>query len=370
VPPANKTVVILLFCEQQMQNNWFIRLIRSMSKILFLFFLDSILLISGGCRKQIEPTQKFQKFSFILPAKLLQTKDSISIHLNINHQEAQYTHINWSTNIGRIEGAGADIKYYAPDTQGLTKIVASISDGINISYSDTVRIQIYKQLIILKADDMAFDSVNIISSRWRLFVDYIKSKNIIASLGIIGNSLEKGNDSYYSYLKSLADSGRFELWNHGYTHILNGVDKNGMKYEEFLKTSIEYQKEHLLKTQSLALEKLNIILHTFGAPGNAIDTTTTKAVDAFGEIKVWFFGLSNSDKFVLDRSIEIEYPTGNPDFNKFQLYYNPLKTYIVLQIHPNNWDEKKFSEFEKSIDFLIQKGVTFINPYEYYQLTH
>ena len=341
-----------------------------MKKILFLLLFDSIILFTGGCTKQIDPTQTVQKVSFNLPEKLLQTEDSISIHLNIIDPEAHYTQIDWSTNIGRIEGTGPDVKYYAPDKQGLTKIVAEISDGNSIFYSDTAKIQVFKQLIMLKADDVVFDTVNIISSRWRLFIDYIESKNIKASLGIIGNSLEKGNDSYYSYLKFLSESGRFELWNHGYTHILNGVDKNGMKYEEFLKTPIEYQKEHLLKTQSLALEKLNIVLHTFGAPGNAIDTTTTKAIDAFGEIKVWYFGLSNSDKLVLNRSVEIEYPTGNPDFTKFQLYYNPSKSYIVLQIHPNNWDDKKFSEFKKAIDFLIQKGVTFINPYEYYQLTH
>lgn len=341
-----------------------------MKNLLILFLLKSVFLFTIACTKQFEPASPDQKFKLNFNNILLKTQDSVTLHLNFAPNTISGTRVSWSANIGRIQGTGNDVKYYAPNTQGLTVIVAKITDENNNTYSDTARIQVYTQLVLLKADDVVFDNVNTISPRWSFFIEYIKSKNIKASLGLIGNSLEKGNESYYSYLKSLANSGYFELWNHGYTHILNGIDSNGNSFEEFLHTSFDYQVEHLLKTQDLALQKLNITLHTFGAPGNAIDTTTLKALNKVGEIKVWYFGLEDSDKYVLKRSVEIEYPTGNPDFNKFQINYTPLKPYLVLQIHPNNWDDKKFFEFKKVIDFLIQRGVTFINPYDYYQLAH
>ena len=56
----------------------------------------------------------------------------------------------------------------------------------------------------------------------------------------------------------------------------NGVNEDGEIYHEFWNSPYEYQKEHLLKTQTLFKEKLNITSHTFGAPGNAIDSNTVK----------------------------------------------------------------------------------------------
>lgn len=46
----------------------------------------------------------------------------------------------------------------------------------------------------------------------------------------------------------------------------------------------------------------------------------------------------------------------------------PEDNYFILQLHPNNWDEKMFNDFTKMIDFLINEESTFIKPYEYYLL--
>ena len=119
---------------------------------------------------------------------------------------------------------------------------------------------------------------------------------------------------------------------------------------------------HLL----LSKEKLNITLKTFGAPGNAIDSTTILALQTFDEIKVWFFGLSGSANLVLGRSADMEYPTGKPNYNSFVQNYDPSKEYLVFQIHPNQWDEDQFDEFKKIISYLKDLQTTFILPYEYY----
>ena len=152
--------------------------------------------------------------------------------------------------------------------------------------------------------------------------------------------------------------------------MLNGIDVNGEKFHEFWKTSYADQKKHLLKTQDLAKEKLGITLHTFGAPGNAMDDNTLKVIEECDDIMVLFFGSDNFSKLDLKRFSSIEYPTHNPDFQKFQLNYDAEKPYQVFQGHPNSWDEQRFTEFTKIIDFLVQNEVTFINPYEYYRLVN
>ena len=91
-------------------------------------------------------------------------------------------------------------------------------------------------------------------------------------------------------------------------------------------------------------------------------------------INVWFFSnIKNSSKFILPRKGEIEHPTLVPNYNYFIDKYNEyrLEDYecISLQIHPGFWqDEENWKNFFKIMDFLFQKKVVFMNPYEYYQL--
>lgn len=225
----------------------------------------------------------------------------------------------------------------------------------------------FKQFIILKADDLNFDRNHIVTLQWQRFINYILEKNIKAALGLIGNSLEKGNAAYIDYIKNLDSTGNFEIWNHGFDHIVNQVNERGERYHEFRNTSFEYQKTQLLKTQELARQKLNMTLHAFGAPGNAYDQNTIAALAEIKELKVWFFGPQNSSLLALKRYSEIEYPTHNPDYQKFMQFYNPKREYLALQIHPNSWNDQRFEEFKKIIEQLIADGATFITPCQYYR---
>ncbi len=239
----------------------------------------------------------------------------------------------------------------------------------NLICRESVSTLIYKQFIILKADDLADDGANVISPRWRAFIDYIEERNIKASIGVIGYSLESQNDEYLSLIKDLGHNGNIEFWNHGYSHLLNGVNEDGEIYHEFWNTPYEYQKEHLLKTQNLAREMLNITFNAFGAPGNAIDSNTVKAIEEIDEIEVWLFGDSCSTKFVLERGeIGPEYPPWKPDYQQFLNDYDSERDYLVVQMHPNSWDSEQFDQFKQIIEFLIQEDVTFITPYGYYRL--
>ena len=43
-----------------------------------------------------------------------------------------------------------------------------------------------------------------------------------------------------------------------------------------------------------------------------------------------------------------------------------MRDCFVLQGHPNQWDDARFAEFVKLVEYLQAQGVTFTTPYEYY----
>lgn len=246
------------------------------------------------------------------------------------------------------------------------------------------------QRVMLKADDFAFvqrrydlltvakrfaklilkrpDNTRLQEKRWRKFVEFIERKRIKAGLGLIARHLENGNDEFVIYAKVLCNKDAFEIWNHGYDHLRVGYLDDGEVICEFKHTSHQYQLEHLLKAQQLASNKLGIIMHTFGAPENAIDDATREALGSIDELEVWYFGLANSDKFLINRVAEIERPLLHPNFNEFVTRYDEKLPLLALQVHPAAWSDVDFEEFERIIDFLLDRQVKFVNPYEYYKM--
>ncbi|MDA0712226.1 MAG: hypothetical protein O3B73_18665 [bacterium] len=224
------------------------------------------------------------------------------------------------------------------------------------------------QSIILKADDIRFDPDCILSVRWQKFIAYIADKNIKAGLGLIGNSLEGDRPAYFDRLRDLHNSPHFEIWHHGYDHVLKGTNAAGEIFHEFYNTPFAHQFGHLQKTQDLALEKVGITLRTFGAPGNGIDRTTTDALNSIEALKVWFYGDPDARQWILRRTINFEYPTHNPDFVSFQEQYRTDLSCLVLQMHPNSWDDARFDQFAYIIEFLLDQDTTFVLPYDHYLL--
>lgn len=224
-------------------------------------------------------------------------------------------------------------------------------------------------IVILKADDIKCEAEGALHARWQRFFDSVASRGLKASAGVVGNSLEGEKDEYFSQLKSLHRGGQIEFWNHGYTHQLDSESN----IHEFKNSGYEGQFDNLRKTQTLAKSKLGITFTTFGAPGNAIDDDTGRAIEAFPEIEIWFFGMPgrrNGEIFVLERGkTNIEYPCHNPDFESFQKDFNneEHRSYLVLQGHPLSWDDRRFNEFERILDYLVGLGVRFETPMGYYR---
>ena len=66
----------------------------------------------------------------------------------------------------------------------------------------------------------------------------------------------------------------------------------------------------------------------------------------------------------------MEIATGVPNFEQFVVQYNnnvdKYPDIIVLQGHPNGYDELKLEELKKIITFLKGKKCEFILPYDFY----
>jgi Uncharacterized protein conserved in bacteria (DUF2334) len=338
-----------------------------MKRMLFLYLIVPCVLMNQGCTISfLGPENDTAYNAFSSFDCCLRIGDSTKILMDLNSTDTNLVY-QWETTLGRIEGQGKEVTYVAPDGKGSSIIHVKVLSGQSVLSEKFFSIYIYKQLVILKADDLTFYSSDVLSPNWFRFIDYIKNQNIVAGIGIKGYSLADGNSSYDALVTSLQRGGYFEIWNHGYTHLLNGTNELGELYDEFQNTSYEYQQQHLMMTQNLAKAKLDLTLHTFGAPGNSIDDNTLRAIDQNNDIKVWLDGDDRSKKVVLkEEGCFIEYPIFSPSFQSFLTDYSSNKVYYVFQVHPNKWSDRGFDEFTKIITHLKEADVTFITPYEYY----
>lgn len=228
-----------------------------------------------------------------------------------------------------------------------------------------------KPMVVLKLDDLWFKNGQV-HPGWQQVVDFLNEQNITGTIGLIGESLEDADASYYQWIKKRHKEGH-EIWHHGYCHCKPAVD--GVEKREFRGTDYTYQLEQLSKAQQLAREKLGIKLRSFGAPYNSTDANTPFALGQITEIKVWMYKETSapSDKFIIKRisEVNIEYPVHVPDFEKFKAGYEAHKNepILIIQGHPRSWveDKKRFETFRQIVRFLQAEGVQFTTPYAYYQ---
>jgi len=97
-------------------------------------------------------------------------------------------------------------------------VVLSIASFRHVAHGDEAPDET-PQVIILKLDDVTnhgANGVSPVSPRWRRVTDFRKKRNLKASFGIIGVSLEEDNQAYFDWIKTLHESSLIEFWNHGY----------------------------------------------------------------------------------------------------------------------------------------------------------
>lgn len=224
---------------------------------------------------------------------------------------------------------------------------------------------------MIKIDDLVANHGKV-HPLWHKVVDYLKGRNLKCGIGIICNSLETDSPEYFQWIKEQHEGGLVEFWNHGFDH--KGWEEAGKKMFEFKGPSYEQQKQHLLRCNELARQKLGFKLSAFGAGFNATDENTVKALAEDPDTMIWLYGdpKHSAGKVVLERvfNVNIENPTFLPDVEKFKQGYakNPTKDYFVIQGHPTHWNDERWAQFTQIIDFLVQEHAVFTTPSEYVKL--
>lgn len=227
------------------------------------------------------------------------------------------------------------------------------------------------QIILLKLDDVIARRVGPkpVSDRWQKIHDHLKANNIKGSFGVITESLEKDNAMYFQWLKDVQAAGLIELWMHGYK--MRGASDQG----EFESGSAEEQRAILVKGERLAKEKLGFTLPAFGPHWSGTTEATDEAMEQVPEVTIWLYGPEKPKFYTrlsIPRVMALENPTFVPDAEKFMAFYEKhagQKEVLVLQGHPEAWDDKRWEGFTRIIEFLRSKNVVFMTPSEYLKKT-
>jgi hypothetical protein len=197
--------------------------------------------------------------------------------------------------------------------------------------------------IILKADDYGHP-IDPISQG--LF-DWLRARGYVASLGIITSHLAESRESAAQY-RELEHDG-FELWFHGHTHRLEKTSG------EFSNTPLADQERSFAEGLRIGRELLGTDFTTFGAPGNAYDTTTATAVRSHPQIEAWFFGPKYSPVFTFPRIAELEVSpgrVGEPEVMVAALRRASTidAPALTLQIHPRGWSKDELANAEAILE--------------------
>jgi hypothetical protein len=222
--------------------------------------------------------------------------------------------------------------------------------------------------IVLKLDDLK-DRNGAVHARWQRVAEFAHERKIKIDLGVVCDSLDGDKPEYFRWIKEQRATGRVGFWWHGWDHA---EWKEGEKRMfEFGGTSREHQKKRLDDSQRLAREKLGFAFRAFGAPFNVSDETTVRVLAEDADIRVWMYGPedASADKIVLGRSFStnIEQPTFVANYPEFIEGYahNRGAGYFVLQGHPMQWNDERFGNFERIVDFLIGQGAEFVFAEEF-----
>jgi len=242
-------------------------------------------------------------------------------------------------------------------------------------------------IVVLKLDDLSQKEGTLLPSFKRMATE-LETRKIKGSFGLIcavswpgAQPLQDSGPEYIDWVKKLHAAGLIEIWFHGWDH--KGHTENGEQYCEFNGRTFEQQKERFDRAQKLAEEKLGFTFKTFGPGGGAskfptFNDDTLKVLAQDPNIKVMFYPKpldeparklnAEGKAVILNRvpEVNLERKVGDPNFNWFLSGYSKHATadYFVLQGHPNTWDDAKFAEVLKIIDFLIEQKAVFMTPSE------
>jgi len=311
---------------------------------------------------------------------LITQKDHfVDLAVSPSSREDSIESVNWSAPFGRFEIYKENkTRFYPEGNTGPVKISAEGRKKSGESFRVEINIDVFSQLVLLKADDLAFNKNFAMEGVFDKFYRRIQYHKIKASVGLMGQSLVlaginnsalgKVQTAFFLYkIKKLHDDGIIEIWHHGYDHgYPHGFKSMGIEFEG---KAFDYQLEHLQLTQKLSKRRLGISLKAFGAPCNAIDALTDSALEELDEINVKFFTeFEGTSKLRVAVNTTLEAGADPLLFKTFSESYRPDIAISVIQIHPKGWNDVKWRAFDKSIKFLKAQKVKFVTPQDVYKI--
>ena len=347
---------------------------RSGGGYVALCIVSAILLAAQGV--QAIDSSKDSNPYLVAQDHILRLNATTTVRLESAPISAEDWTYDWSVNKGLIEGQNEVATYTAPNEPCWAAVTVTVRQHSSIILQKSVPILVFKQFVILKADDYV-SWTGRIGDEWRHYFDYIVGeKHLKSSAGMITACLSPEYSPPGPFVAdtiALHDSGYVEFWFHGYFHNYD-TEHQPPQWFEFDGTPYEYQKDHLERGQQLARQYLGFPFHAFGAPVDQYDETAARVVDESPDMLVWFGGPPDTSKMALSMvGGAMEIPAGTPNFQHFLSHwyghYDPERYYTVVQCHPYFQEFlDNFDEFRRIIDFLISEQVTFIKPTEYYRL--
>jgi len=300
--------------------------------------------------------------------------------------------VECSASGGTVREAEGGYIFTPPDKTGRAFVHLVVREGDRIWGESAVPVLVYRQIVLLKADDFCATPPDR-AERWKRYInEVVVHRGIKTSVGIIADQVADASAEFRRWVASWQASGLVEFFNHGCDHSRTLPDNplsklvwNAMSADmaqgrsglppgtlyEFQGAPLPEQLAHLARSQQIVHDVFGIQMRSFGAPFNKWDKNTALALREVGQnMDVWFSGWEGSGLFVIPRGGgEIEGSDGVPSVGCYMKTHDPVQRTIILQVHPpldpfvKGWDA-----FLDVLDLVTANGGVFLLAGEYADL--